>query len=130
MKSEKLKINVAQRILGLSDDTLLEKIANLLDEENVVGYDASGNVIYEKQYIEDIHSALLEFREGAMETYTSEEVKRKILDKANIVGYDAEGKAVTHGSFMEDLDDTIQQLENGTLETYTTEEVKRMIFGS
>jgi hypothetical protein len=79
MKSEKLKINVAQRILSLSDDTLLEKIANLLDEEKIVGYDGHGNAISEKEYIEDIQSALLEFREGTMETYTSEEVKRRIL---------------------------------------------------
>lgn len=79
MKSEKLKINVAQRILDLSNDKLLKKISTLLDEENIVGYDADGKPIFEKEYVEDINSALLEFREGKMETYTSEEVKRGIL---------------------------------------------------
>lgn len=79
MESEKLKISVAQRVLSLSDDRLLEKIANLLDEENIIGYDGHGNAIPEKEYIKDIQSALLEFREGTMETYTSEEVKRRIL---------------------------------------------------
>lgn len=79
MKSEKLKISVAQRVLSLSNDRLLEKISNLLDEENIIGYDAEGNPISDSEYIEDIQSALLEFREGKMETYTSDEVKRRIL---------------------------------------------------
>nr|WP_322623766.1 hypothetical protein [uncultured Flavobacterium sp.] len=79
MESEKLKINVAQRVLSLSDDRLLRRIADILDEENIVGYDATGNPIYEQEYVTDIQFALKEFREGNMETYSSEEVKRRIL---------------------------------------------------
>jgi len=79
MKSEALKISVAQRVLNLSNDRLLEKISKILDEEIIVGYDAGGNPITENEYIEDINSALLELREGTMKTYTSEEVKRRIL---------------------------------------------------
>ena len=129
MKSEELKISVAQRVLNLSNDRLLKKISKILDEENIVGYDTEGNAITENEYIEDMNSALIELREGTMETYTNEEVKQRILDEENIVGYDAEGNAVTHEEFMADLENTLQQLENGTLETYTSEEVKRMIFG-
>jgi hypothetical protein len=81
MESEKLKINVAQRILSLSDDRLLKKIADILDEENIVGYNADGSPISEEEYIEDINAALLQFREGTMETYSPEEVKRRILGK-------------------------------------------------
>lgn len=79
MKSEKLKISVAQRVLNLSNDKLLKKIAHLLDEENVIGYDAEGNPITDEDYIQDINAALLELKEENLETYTSEEVKRRIL---------------------------------------------------
>jgi len=79
MKSEKLKISVAQRILNLSNDKLLKKIADILDEENVIGYDEEGNPITDEEYIKDINAALLELKEENLETYTSEEVKRRIL---------------------------------------------------
>lgn len=79
MKSEKLKISVAQRILNLSNDKLLKKIADILDEENVIGYDDEGNPITDEEYIKDINAALLELKEENLETYTSEEVKRRIL---------------------------------------------------
>ena len=79
MKSEKLKISVAQRVLNLSNDKLLKKIAHLLDEENVIGYDAEGNPITDEDYIQDINAALLELKEENLETYTSEEIKRRIL---------------------------------------------------
>lgn len=81
MKSEKLKINVAQRILDLSNDKLLKKISAILDAENVVGYNADGKPIFEKDYVNDVNSAIQEFNEGKMETYSSEEVKRRILGK-------------------------------------------------
>jgi len=79
MKSEKLKISVAQRILNMSNVELLKKISNLLDEENIIGYDADGNPITDDDYIRDINSALLQLKEENLETYTSEEVKRRIL---------------------------------------------------
>lgn len=79
MKSEKLKISVAQRILNLSNDKLLKKIAHLLDEENIIGYDADGNPVTDEVYIQDINAALLELKEDNLETYTSDEVKRRIL---------------------------------------------------
>lgn len=81
MKSEKLKISVAQRILNLSNDKLLKKIAHLLDEENIIGYDAEGNPITDEAYIQDINEALLQLREENPETYTSEEVRKRILNK-------------------------------------------------
>jgi hypothetical protein len=79
MKSEKLKISVAQRILNLSNDKLLQKIADILDRENVIGYDAEGNPITDEDFINDINSALLELKEENPETYSGEEVKRRIL---------------------------------------------------
>ncbi|TRW22427.1 hypothetical protein FMM05_18155 [Flavobacterium zepuense] len=79
MKTEALKISVAQRVLNLSDDGLLKKISRLLDEENIVGFDTDGNPITNKDFVQDINSALLQLKEENMETYSSDEVKRRIL---------------------------------------------------
>jgi lipoate-protein ligase A len=79
MKTETLKINITQRILNINDKKILSKIAKLLDEENIVGYDADGNPISEKQYAKDIHEALHQLSEEKLEAYSSEEVRKKIL---------------------------------------------------
>ncbi|MFV8372877.1 hypothetical protein [Flavobacterium sp. LB2P74] len=79
MKTETLKINITQRILNINDYKILSKIAKLLDEENSVGYDEDGNPISEKEYTKDIHEALHQLNEGKLETYSSEEVRKKIL---------------------------------------------------
>lgn len=81
MKSEKLKINITQRILNLSNDALLKKISKLLDAENIIGYDAEGSPITDNEYIQDINSALLELKEENPEVYSHEEVKRRITGK-------------------------------------------------
>jgi hypothetical protein len=79
MKTETLKINITQRILNINDNKILSKIARLLDEENIVGYDADGNPISEKEYTKDIKEALHQLNEGKLETYSSEDVRKKIL---------------------------------------------------
>lgn len=79
MKTETLKISIMQRILSTNDNKILNKIAKLLDEENIVGYDADGNPISEKEYTKDIHEALHQLNEGKLETFSSEDVRKKIL---------------------------------------------------
>ena len=79
MNTEALKINITQRILNLNNNKILEKIAKLLDKENVIGFDMDGNPISEKEYVDDVHNALQSLAEGKLETYSSEEVKRKII---------------------------------------------------
>jgi hypothetical protein len=79
MTSEALKINITQRILNLNDNKILQKISKLLDNENIVGYDVNGDPISEKGYVDDVHEALQLFAEDKLETYSSEEVKRKIV---------------------------------------------------
>lgn len=81
MKSEALKINVAQRVLGLSDDRLLKKISNILDEENIVGYDGEGNAVTHEAFMEDLEDTLQQLEDGTLETYTTEEVKQMIFGK-------------------------------------------------
>lgn len=79
MKTETLKISITQRILSINDNKILSKIAKLLDEENIVGFDAEGNPISEKEYTKDVHEALHQLNEGKLETYSSEDVRKKIL---------------------------------------------------
>jgi hypothetical protein len=79
MNTEALKINLTQRILNLNNDNILVKIAKLLDNENVIGFDSEGNLITEKEYVSDINEALHQLSEEKLETYSSEEVKRKII---------------------------------------------------
>ena len=80
MNTEALKINLTQRILNLNNDNILVKIAKLLDNENVIGFDSEGNPITEKEYVSDINEALHQLSEEKLETYSSEEVKRKIIE--------------------------------------------------
>ena len=81
MTTESLKINIAQRILDLSDDKLLKKISNLLDVESVVGYEMDGSPIYENNYVNDVNESLQLFRDGKLETYSTAEVRKQILGK-------------------------------------------------
>ena len=80
MNTEAIKINLTQRILNLNNDNILVKIAKLLDNENVIGFDSEGNPITEKEYVSDINEALHQLSEEKLETYSREEVKRKIIE--------------------------------------------------
>ena len=81
MNTDALKISLAQRILSLSDNKLLEKISGLLDVEHIIGYNADGTPVTDIEYREDITSALHQLNEDTMETYTSDDVKKRILGK-------------------------------------------------
>lgn len=56
-----------------------EKLNQILHKENVIGFDMDGNPISEKEYVTDIHNALNSLAEGKLETYSSEEVKRRVI---------------------------------------------------
>ncbi len=79
MNTQTKKINLTQRILNINNDKILDTIANLLDNENIIGFDIDGNPISEKNYVSDINNELQLFEEGKLETYSSQEVKNKIL---------------------------------------------------
>lgn len=80
MKTETLKINVAQRILGISDDRILQKIKKLLDKENIFGYDAEGNPVKEKDYIKSLDKINAEIDNGTAKLSTTDKVKKRIMD--------------------------------------------------
>jgi hypothetical protein len=56
-----------------------EELNQILHKENVVGFDVDGNPISEKEYVADIQNALNLLAERKLETYSSEEVKRRVL---------------------------------------------------
>ena len=80
MKIEALKINVAQRILSISDNRLLEKIKDLLDKENVFAYDKDGNPITESDYIKDLDGINDEIDSKTAKLYTTNDVLRCVSD--------------------------------------------------
>lgn len=80
MKTEALKINVAQRILSISNKELLQKIKNLLDKENVFAYDANGDPITGSDYIEDLDAINKEIDGKTAKLYATDEVLRRVAD--------------------------------------------------
>lgn len=80
MKTEALKINVAQRILSISDKRLLQKIKNLQDKENVFAYDMDGNPITESDYVESLHAINNEIDANTADLHTTTDVLKRIAD--------------------------------------------------
>lgn len=78
MKTDALKINVAQRILSISDNRILEKIKNLLDQENVFAFDSEGNPITESDYIKSLDAINKEIDNGTAKLHTTDDVLRRI----------------------------------------------------
>jgi hypothetical protein len=86
MKTETLKINLAQRILSISDNALLEKINTYLNKENIIGYNADGTPINEKDYLEDMKAINKKIDRGEFKGETSDEVKKFIIDENSLEG--------------------------------------------
>ncbi|MFO7657797.1 MAG: hypothetical protein R6W78_12070 [Bacteroidales bacterium] len=52
MNLQAAKINVMQKIMNISEASLLDKISNILDEEMIVGYTTDGKPLTKQQYNE------------------------------------------------------------------------------
>lgn len=82
MDTQPLQIHLAKRILDLSDEKLLQKVAHLLDNEQIVGYDVkTGNPVYAKEFANEIEADLKLFRKGKLETTPNDKVFERILNK-------------------------------------------------
>ncbi len=84
MSTETLKISLAQKILGISDNSLLEKLKAIIEKENIIGYDTKGSPITENQYIQEMNMLINDIDNGTAELYTIEEVKKSIIDENNL----------------------------------------------
>lgn len=79
MNTEALRKDISQRILRINKQTTLEKVLRLLDSEEIVGYTVEGNSISEIDYVSDISQSLEDLKNGTLEMYSSDAVRRKIL---------------------------------------------------
>lgn len=84
MSTETLKISLAQKILSISDSTVLEKVKALIEKENIVGYDAKGKPIFEKDFVNEIDLSINEIENGTATLYTTQEVRKNIVDAYNL----------------------------------------------
>lgn len=79
MNTETLRKDISQRILRINKHATLEKVLQLLENEEIVGYTVDGNPISEIDYVSDINQSLENLKNGTLEMYTSDEVRKKIL---------------------------------------------------
>lgn len=84
MSTETLKISLAQKILAISDNRLLNKVKSLIEKENIVGYNAKGKPIYESEYIKEMNESIKAIQNGTATLYTTEEVRKNIVDAHNL----------------------------------------------
>lgn len=81
MNTEALKISLAQQILSLSDEFVLKKIDELLNEETIVGYETDGTAVTKQQFIEEMEEVDRQIKAGTLKTYSTAEVRERILGK-------------------------------------------------
>lgn len=81
MSTETLKIDIVQKVLGLSDEHLLEKINDLLSSETIVGFEINGTPVTQKQLLSDIDEVRQQIETNTLKTYSSDEVRRHIFGK-------------------------------------------------
>ena len=85
MNTEALKISLAQKILSISDNNLLNKLKALIEKENIVGYDAKGNPVTESQYIKEMDAILKEIDDNTAKLFSTDDIKKSIIDANNLV---------------------------------------------
>lgn len=84
MDTKALKISLAQKILSISDIKLLEKLKNLIENENIIGYDSKGNPIPESQYLKEIEQLIKDIDNGKETLYSTDEVINFIVNENNL----------------------------------------------
>ena len=84
MNTEALKISLAQKILSISDNNLLNKLKLLIEQENVVGYDSKGNPIFVSQYLKEMDAILADIDNKTAELFSTEDIKKSIIDANNL----------------------------------------------
>ncbi|PCI97028.1 MAG: hypothetical protein COB15_08675 [Flavobacteriales bacterium] len=64
MNIEAAKITLAQKILSLQKESIIEKINKLLEKEMIVGYTVEGKPLIEKEYNKILEKGAKEIEEG------------------------------------------------------------------
>ncbi|MGB0880668.1 MAG: hypothetical protein ACPGTO_08885 [Polaribacter sp.] len=84
MSTETLKISLAQKILAISDTILLKKVKAFIEKENIVGYDAKDNPIYENDYVEEMDLSIKKIENKTATLYATQDVRKNILNANNL----------------------------------------------
>jgi hypothetical protein len=84
MSAETLKISLAQKILAISDASLLQKVKILLENENNVGYHIKNQPISEEDYIKEMDLSIDAIANEKATLYTTQQVRKKIIDENNL----------------------------------------------
>lgn len=84
MSTETLKISLAQKILAISDTTLLEKVKNLIEKESGIGYDANDNSISINNYVQEMDESIKAIEKETATLFTTKEVRKRIMDANNL----------------------------------------------
>lgn len=85
MNTESLKISIAQRILSIGDDFVLEQINQLLMKKNIIGYTADGKAVTEEDYVSGLDRINSEIDNGTAQLFSSKDVKNRIINANNLV---------------------------------------------
>jgi hypothetical protein len=76
MNLQTIKINVMQKIMNVSEASLLDKISSILDEEMIVGYTTNGKPLTKQQYNERLLVAEKQIESG--DYITQEDLEKEI----------------------------------------------------
>ena len=76
MDLQTAKLNLMQRIMNVSQASLLDKISNILDEEMIVGYTTDGKPLTREQYNERLLVAENQIESG--DYITQENLEKEI----------------------------------------------------
>ena len=76
MDLQAIKINVMQKIMNVSEASLLDKISSILDEEMIVGYTADGKPLTKQQYNERLLVAEKQIESG--DYITQEDLEKEM----------------------------------------------------
>ena len=77
MNLQEAKISVMQKIMNISNASLLKKINSILDEEMIVGFTAEGTPLTKKQYDDRLLLAEKQIESG---NYISQEDLEKEIE--------------------------------------------------
>jgi hypothetical protein len=76
MDLQTAKINVMQKIMNVSEASLLDKISNILDKEMIVGYTTDGKPLTQLQYNERLLVAEKQIESG--DYITQEDLEKEV----------------------------------------------------
>ncbi|MBT3423270.1 MAG: hypothetical protein HOD63_05915 [Bacteroidetes bacterium] len=76
MDIQAFKLDVLQKIMGVTKHSLLEKIDKILDSEMIVGHTVEGEPLTKKQYNKRLKIAEAQIQSG--EYQTQEEVEKEV----------------------------------------------------